>query len=155
MKTWCSTPSLWTVQGERLLRNAPVSPLNEKKSHTAAANAAERRRGQENGAQELWDHREVGMARSERDEAPVQSRVRESSRRHGLGTSAGMASVTTATNSLEMEGPIVRMHLDISGGPLSTWEAELRVNTRSRGTKGRPRELQRRHVRSQDEEDRD
>ena len=78
--------------------------------------AAERRGGQENGAQELRNHRAVGMARSGSDVAPAQSGVRESNRRHGPSTRAGMASEVAATNGLRMEGPNVRMHSDKSRG---------------------------------------
>jgi len=78
--------------------------------------AAERRGGQENGAQELRNHRAVGMARSGSDVAPAQSGVREGNRRHGPSTRAGMASEVAATNGLRMEGPNVRMHSDKSRG---------------------------------------
>ena len=41
----------------------------------------------------------------------IQPTVRKSNRRHGLGMSAGMASATTTTNGLGMEGLNGRVHL--------------------------------------------
>ena len=45
----------------------------EVESEWQEGSATEQRGGQENRAQEQWDHREVGMVRSERDEAPASS----------------------------------------------------------------------------------
>ena len=78
---------------------------------------AERREGQDDEAQGHRERSEGGVASSEWNEAPAQPRVRGSSRRHSLGVSAGMASATTTTNGLRMEGRNGRVHLDISGDP--------------------------------------
>ena len=90
------------------------------------------------------------MASSDEDETTAQLEVRRSSRRHDLGVSGGMASATTTMNGLRMEGRNERVHLDISVDPAQ----HLGSGTRSEREEHED-ELQRRHARSRDKEDKD
>ena len=68
----------------------------------------------------------------------VQPRVHKSSCRQSLDMRAGMASVTIATNSLEMEELIVRAHLDTCGGPTQYLGSRAQSEHEEQGDKRLP-----------------
>ena len=140
---------------------AEMAPANqpEVEVELQECGVAERRWGKNDGGQEHRDYSVTRMARSVRDGTPVRPRARGNNRRHGSGKSAGVATTTTATNDLRVEGLNEGRDLSVCGKSARHVEGEARSEREELEDEGpttraaaRAREVEGRRVRGQTED---